>query len=100
MPNIELHGYGEKAEDLRQAIDKAMRGIGLQVEAITNTCNYSDPRSCNGKRTPMPFLRIYCSSGDKTTKILEALAKAGICEDTEIIRVEKFLIADEMRAMA
>lgn len=85
MPNIEIRGYKEKnAELLKQKIDLCLQKIHLGETGITDMVQ-SKPESCNGNRTPMPYIRLFSSEIEYVPVILYGFQKSGIHEDVEVI---------------
>lgn len=94
MPNIGIHGYAEP-EALEQRIEACLKRIG-QDYSITEIFR-TVPVSCDGKKTRMPYLRIFSPELEKVFKILAGFSEDGICEDIEVIsEILLFFSKDEM----
>lgn len=96
MPNIEIFGYNQVAyEDLKIRIDQAMESIGLSQDAVTTWIS-AVVTSCDGKRTPMPFIRVNDTKLEEIDQIIVAFKQFGIKEDCETLWLEDFVPASEM----
>jgi len=96
MPNIFICGYGERANDIKDTIDEVMQGIGLQDDAITSIVDMK-AESCDGKRTPMPYLRICSTDVVEIFRIFKALEQNGVKEDIEFLVMSGFTPSFDMR---
>ncbi len=112
MPNIEIHGYGkavreahdymyiimlhEAAFRMKERIDKVMQNNGYGDDAIT-TVHPTVATSCDGKETPMPYLRISNTKPEESVVIVEALKQAGIVTDVERLTLADFIPRYKMR---
>lgn len=102
MPNIGIHGCKpiEFARGLKKRIDTCMQEIGLGSDAITEIYN-TDAESCDGKKTRMPYLRIFSPEFTLVLKILTGFAKCKIYEDVEVISSRiLFFSKEEMESRA
>jgi len=100
MPNIEIYdgrgflGGGE--HPLKSRIDQIMQELGLGDDAIT-TIICCQPESCDGKKKPMPFVRVCCKDADEMEKIIKAFKEHKLGVDTEKLLLGGFIPADEMK---
>ncbi len=95
MPNIFICGFGERAEEIKEIIDKAMQNIKLQDEAITSIVEMK-AESCDGKRTSSPYLRVCSDNKPEIKQIIKALHKFKIGEDVESLLIDDFFPAKVM----
>lgn len=85
MPNIELHGYGDKPIALRNKIRTALKDSPDAAEIVTTICP-TVVTDLNDKS--MPFLRVI-SSSDGLEDLLERLKPLG--EDIELIMLGRWI---------
>ena len=52
--------------------------------------------SCDGKMSPMPYIRICSTDEDEIQQIINAFRDAGIRVDIEWLIMDGFISADEM----
>ncbi len=96
MPNIFICGYGERADAMKDTIDRLMREMNLQDDAITSTVDMK-AESCDGKKTPRPYLRICSTDGVQIFKIISALKRRKVREEIEWLVMSGFISsADKM----
>ena len=96
MPNIMICGFPpKKAEGLREGIELTLRNIQLDNEGLTSIVDM-ETKSCDGTRSPMPYLRICSTDEDEIERIINALRNAGIKVDIEWLILDGFISADKM----
>lgn len=95
MPNIMLCGF-QAPERLRSDVVAVLDGLGLGSEAVTSIVPMR-VESCDGKRTPSPYLRVCSTDADEVRRIVDALKKAGIGVDVEWLVLNGFIPASEMK---
>lgn len=96
MPNIMICGFTPKrAEGLRTSIEIIMRNMSLGDEALTSIVDM-EAKSCDGTRTPMPYLRICSTDEDEIQKIINTFKEEGIKVDVEWLVLNGFILANEM----
>ena len=84
---------------LKISIDKAMKRLGKENDAITTVIN-SSTQGCKGKADPLPFLRICSTDLAEIEEIIRALKKECIGRqhvDIETFALSRFILAKEMR---
>ncbi|NQV00933.1 MAG: hypothetical protein HQ537_02345 [Parcubacteria group bacterium] len=96
MPNIFICGYKEKADAMKNNIDWVINGIDLQDEAITSIAEIR-PESCDGKKTPMPYLWIRSTDVAEIHRIINAFKKGKIIEYIEWDVVGGSIPAEKMK---
>lgn len=96
MLNIMICGFPEvQVSKLKAKIDTAMASINLGGDAITSIVNMRT-ESCDGKKTPMPYLRVCSTKAGEMSNICEALKIAGVGVDVEFLKLDDFVPAAEM----
>jgi hypothetical protein len=95
MSNIFICGYGEKADALKGIIDKLMHRVGLQDDAITSIVDMK-AESCDGRRMPMPYLRICSTDEADIPKIINIFKEGKVKEDVEWLVMDGFIQASKM----
>jgi len=96
MPNIFICGFGERAEEIKEIVDTIMQRLGLQDEAITSIVEMKT-ETCDGKRTPAPYLRVCSDNKIEIEIIIRALKRFQIGEDVEHLLLDGFIPAEEMK---
>jgi hypothetical protein len=97
MPNIQICGVSDpqRVEILKQNIDLAMLRLGLGGDAVTSIIPMA-VESCDGKRTPMPYLRVCSTDADEIRRILDVMKRAGLAIDVEWFVLGGFVPASEL----
>jgi len=95
MPNVIICGYGEKAEEMKELIDRIMQTLNLQGDAITSIVE-TKPESCDGERKPMPYLWVRSTSKEEVLRIINAFKAFDLKEDVEYDVIGGFIPASEM----
>ncbi len=95
MPNIEICGYStEEAATIQSRIESIMQEMGLGEDAVTSIIPMT-VTSCDGKRSPKPFLRICSTDMNEINRILLKIAKGDLRADIETLVLTGFVsIAD------
>lgn len=73
-----------------------MQELGLAKDAVT-TVICCTPESCDGKKKPMPFIRVCCTDVDEMERIIQAFKEHKLGVDTEKLLISEFIPADEMK---
>ena len=96
MPNIQMVGYSQEAySSLKLRIDAVMQSMGLGGDAVT-TWIPALVETCDGERTPLPYLRVCSTNPEQIGKIINAFKLADIKEDCEGCLLTGFIPAAEM----
>src|SRR4030042_7087931 len=99
MLKIEIYAKARAAKFnagmIQLAINATMREIGLGKEAITIIMG-STAKSCDGKSTPVPSLRICDVDIERIKNVLQAFKSRKLCIRTEILLLYEVISADEM----
>ena len=96
MPNIMICGFPTaQADTLKVKIDQVLSGLGLDGDAVTSITEMC-AESCDGKRIPMPYLRICSTDEYEIRRIIEALKNAKLGIDVEWLVLGGFIPAAEM----
>lgn len=96
MPNIMICGYKkDRADKLKQRIDIVMQKMDLAEDAITSIVTMR-AESCDGKRTPMPYLQLCGTDRKELLRIIRAFKKNGIRADIEWSQIDGFVAAKDM----
>ncbi|MEK7542847.1 MAG: hypothetical protein AAB503_00885 [Patescibacteria group bacterium] len=96
MPNIMICGFPEvQANKLKVKICQVMMDLNLGSDAVTSIVNMRVV-SCDGKETPMPYIRICSTDGLEIRNITDALKKAKVLVDVEWLVLNSFIPAAEM----
>lgn len=100
MPNFMFIGYTEEQyRDIKTLVDKTMKELNLDGEAVTTFFPGAIVESCDGIRKKMPYVRIFNSNPEQTkTLILPALAKNYFSEDIETSSGD-FYTCDDIAAL-
>ncbi|MFH1171366.1 MAG: hypothetical protein V1778_02410 [bacterium] len=100
MPNLTIYGVPSlHFETVLRVVEQAMQSIGLADAAVV-TFVHSTVKSCDGKRRPMPYIRL-STTGDReeVESIIGALKKVGVGMnglDLEWIQLGGFIEAKDM----
>lgn len=85
MPNIELHGYGDKSTEIRDKIRETLKR-SPDADEIVTTINWTEVTDLNGD--PMPFLRVF-STEEGLEELLELLDS--LDEDIELMMLGRWI---------
>ena len=97
MPNIHLCGFPSgEANVLKNEIDALMQDLGLGDDAVTTIWEVT-VQSCDGKRTPRPYVAISSSSLTQMGAILGIFKKAQLGVDVECVTIDEFIPACDMK---
>lgn len=84
VPNINFIGYSvEDYRKYKNRIDAVLQKMELGEDAVTTFLPGSLVESCDGKRTSMPYLKIFNSNPEQTEKIVVNMAVSGLFFDIE-----------------
>ena len=97
MPNIHVYTDSTTYEELKPKIDQVMQELGLGDDAVT-TPHWHPAESCDGKRTPMPYIVVSSTNEQEITVIIVALKKANLRLDCERLPLPEngFIPAEKM----
>lgn len=97
MPDVWVCGFTDDvAESLKLKIDAVLQGLELGEDGITSIVSMR-AESCDGKRTPKPYIRVCSTARGGALKIIIALKEADIAVDTEWLQLANFFPADKMK---
>jgi len=92
-------GSGSGWSPLKSRIDRILQELGLGHDAITTIIDCT-PESCDGRKKPMPFIRVCCTDADEMEEIIKAFKERKLGVDTEKLLLGGFIPADEMKGDA
>lgn len=99
MPNIHLFVDQRAYHHLLPLIEAVMTALGLQDDAVVTWHGaISVPVSCDGKRTPMPYIEVSSTNPEEIERIISELQSANVNIDCEKrpIPVDGFIPASRM----
>jgi len=92
-------GYEQsKYWELRKEISEVMKALKIKdaiisrIDCMPELC--SEPDNYAEKT---PYIRLCCSNGEETEKIIQGMIKAGIEEDVEILKLDGFISKDNFK---
>ncbi|MBT7553629.1 hypothetical protein HN670_04120 [bacterium] len=99
MPNIHLYVDQMTYHKLLPIIEAVMLNLGLQDDAVATWHGaISVPVSCDGNRTPMPYVEVTSTNPEEVERIIAELNDAKVKIDVEIPpTLLRFIPAEEMK---